>query len=105
MKPALCAAGGTAGAARSIRCGSMFVGRTYSSQSIRLAREEPTIKYRIDAEVKSASDGYGFNITNERGRSIVTFAYVDEPEAEMARALIQNAIINAAGITGYALPR
>jgi alpha-D-ribose 1-methylphosphonate 5-phosphate C-P lyase len=63
------------------------------------------MKYRIDAAVKSASDGYGFNITNERGSSIVTFAYVDEPEAEMARALIQDAIINAVSITGYALPR
>lgn len=70
-----------------------------------LARLEPTMKYRIDAEVKSASDGYGFNILNERGAPIVTFAYVDQPEAEMARALIQDAIINAASITGYALPR
>jgi hypothetical protein len=58
------------------------------------------MKYRIDAAVKSSSDGYGFNITNERGAPVVTFAYVDEPEAEMARALIQNAIINAATITG-----
>jgi len=63
------------------------------------------MKYRIDAAVKSASDGYGFNITNERGATIVTFAYFDQPEAEMARALIENAIINAASITGYALPR
>ena len=63
------------------------------------------MKYRINAAVKSASDGYGFNITNECGAPVVTFAYVDEPEAEMARALIQNAIINAASITGYALPR
>jgi hypothetical protein len=63
------------------------------------------MKYRIDAAVKSASDGCGFNITNERGTPIVSFAYDDKPEAEMARALIQNAIINAASITGYALPR
>ena len=62
------------------------------------------MKYRIDAAVKSASDGYRFNITNERGTPIVTFAYVDEPEAEMARALIQNAIINAVSIPGTLSP-
>jgi len=60
------------------------------------------MKYRIDAAVKSTSDGHGFNITNERGAPIVTFAYVSEPEAEMARALIENAITNAASIIGYA---
>jgi len=60
------------------------------------------MKYRIDAAVKSRNDGYGFNITNERSAPIVAFAYVSEPEAEIARALIENAITNAASIIGYA---
>jgi hypothetical protein len=57
------------------------------------------MKYRIDAEVKSTSDGYGFNITNERDEPIITFAYVSEPEAETARFLIERAITDAASIT------
>lgn len=59
------------------------------------------MKYRIDAAVKPAGDGYGFNITNGLSEPIVTFEYIDVPQAERARALVERAVAIAASITGY----
>jgi len=62
------------------------------------------MKYRVDA-VDATGDGYGFNIRNERNALIVTFEYADAPQAETARTSIENAVANAARITGYPLSR
>jgi len=40
--------------------------------------------------------GVGFNILNEHGAPIVSFAYLDPNDAEYARALIEGATANAA---------
>jgi hypothetical protein len=55
--------------------------------------------------VDATGDGYGFNIRNERNALIVTFEYADAPQAETGRTSIENAVANAARITGYPLPR
>jgi hypothetical protein len=39
--------------------------------------------------------GYGFNITNEDSRPLVTFGYPSEAEANAARPLIVKAVIGA----------
>ena len=38
---------------------------------------------------------YGFNLTTEEGKALVSFAYVTRPRAEEAAAQIQSAIENA----------
>jgi hypothetical protein len=59
------------------------------------------MKYRIDAAVKPAGDGYGFDITNGHSAQIVSFEYIDVPQAEKARALVEKAVALATSITGY----
>ena len=59
------------------------------------------MKYRIDAAVKPARDGYGFDITNGHSEPIVSFEYIDVPQAEKARALVEKAVALATSITGY----
>ena len=59
------------------------------------------MKYRL-SQVQSTWDdrlafaGVGFNIVNERGARIVTFGSLDQAKATNARALTENAIVDAA---------
>ena len=48
---------------------------------------------------------WGFNIMNDHGAPIVTFAYDDQIDAAKARTLIEQAITRATNITGYASGR
>ena len=52
----------------------------------------------IVQEVMSVTDGYGFNIVDERKRPIVTFSYPDRDAAEEARDFINAALIKASSV-------
>jgi hypothetical protein len=45
--------------------------------------------------------GYGFNVTNERGRPVVSFAYRTQQEAGAAATHVRSAVENAASVKGY----
>lgn len=54
---------------------------------------QPTEDFRV------AFAGVGFNVLDDRGAPIVTFAYLDATDAANARALLNQAIRNAMLIT------
>jgi hypothetical protein len=45
--------------------------------------------------------GYGFNIVDERGRPVVTFAYATEDDAKVAADNAHLLIKNAISVRGY----
>ena len=45
--------------------------------------------------------GHGFNVTNERGRPVVSFAYRTRQEADAAATHVRSAVENAVSVKGY----
>ena len=49
-------------------------------------------------EVVSVTDGYGFNIVDERKRPVATFSYPNREDAEEARDFMNAASIKASSV-------
>jgi hypothetical protein len=51
------------------------------------------------ASIQQITEGYGFNMINEKHQPLVTFEYASRIEAEYARTLLAKALENARHLT------
>jgi hypothetical protein len=56
---------------------------------------------RVDVRSRGVESTYGFNITNDRGKPLVLFAYATRPEAESAATHVRAAIKLAVEVQPY----
>jgi len=57
---------------------------------------------RVEYLLPGADQPYGFNITNDWGKPLVSFVYATRAQAEAAAAKIRSAIAEALDVTPHA---